>query len=73
MSLFKTSNKQGRQKEYKIGPTILKKPQSDNYWSDQNSENMKSLTINDKMFGPTKVGVVGPVPPALISMILLCR
>ena len=28
--------------------------------------NYKALTINDKIFGPTKVGVVGPAPPALI-------
>ena len=27
--------------------------------------------MNDKMFGPTKVGVVGPAPPALIDMSLL--
>ena len=25
----------------------------------------KASTINDKIFGPTKVGVVGPIPPAL--------
>ena len=32
---------QGRRKECKIGPTIWKEPQSDNYWSDQNSENTR--------------------------------
>ena len=49
---------QERRKEVKIGPTIWKEPQSNNYWSDLN-------TGSDKIFGLTKVGVVGPAPPAL--------
>ena len=57
---------QERRKEVKIGPTIWKEPQSDNYWSDLNTDKHKALTTNDKIFGPTKVGVVGPAPPALI-------
>ena len=44
------------QKECKIDRSILKEPQSDNYWSDQNSEKLKALTINHKIFGSTKVG-----------------
>ena len=32
---------QGRRKEYKIGPTIWKEPQSENHRSDQNSENIR--------------------------------
>ena len=32
---------QGRRKEYKIGPTIWKEAQSNNYWSDHNSENTR--------------------------------
>ena len=27
----------------------------------------KALTINDKIFGLTKVGVVGPAPPARVE------
>ena len=57
-------NCNGRRKECNIDPTTWKESQSDNYWSDQNSEST-SLAINDKIFGPIKVGVVGPAPPAL--------
>ena len=36
---YKDTRTQGRRKECKIGPTIWKEPQCDNYWSDQNSGN----------------------------------
>ena len=33
----------------------------------------KTLTANGKMFGSTKVGVVGPLPPALKSVDILAK
>ena len=50
--------------EYKIDVTIWKESQSDNYRPDQNSEKQE-LTKNNKIFGPTKVGVVWPARPTL--------
>ena len=31
----------------------------------------KTLTVSGKIFGPTMVGVVGPLPPALYSYVLV--
>ena len=55
--------------------------EGEKYWSDHyskqwiwqllvrpNFRNCKSLTIKGTIIGPTKVGVVGPLPPALLSL-----
>ena len=56
---------QGRQKEYKIGLTRFKKNLNLTIIGPTRTLKIQVLTINKKIFGPTKVGVVGPAPPAL--------